>query len=142
MANPYINIYMNNPTEGGTDGTAVSTDGTYTAPVSVDLISSNNETKIVKLAIRCEPGYQTVGGATITCDPQPFEGHETWKLSTTLDDNEFADTTGIGNASNEIGSTNRIFYAKAISYSTETPTTDRSTSFRVIARIRAVEEGE
>ena len=36
MANPYINIYMNSPTAGGTDGTAISTDGTYTDSITID----------------------------------------------------------------------------------------------------------
>ena len=33
MANAYINIYKDNPTEGGIDGTAVSMGNSYTDPV-------------------------------------------------------------------------------------------------------------
>lgn len=59
MANPYINLYMNNPTEGGTDGSMISTDGNYTSPLTVVLDAAQNETKKVKLAIRTEQGFQT-----------------------------------------------------------------------------------
>ena len=37
MSNPYINVYKNNPTAGGTDGTAISTSDTFTEPLTVTL---------------------------------------------------------------------------------------------------------
>ena len=37
MANAYLNVYMNNPTADGTDGTQVSTDGANTSPISATL---------------------------------------------------------------------------------------------------------
>ena len=52
MSNAYINVYKNNPTVGGTDGTAVSTGGAYTEPIVVSLDASQSESKKVKLAIR------------------------------------------------------------------------------------------
>ena len=47
-ANDYINIYMNNPTAGATDGTAVSQGGDFTAPITFTLDASENESKTVK----------------------------------------------------------------------------------------------
>lgn len=57
MANEYINIYKNNPTTGLTDGTAVSTGGTFTSPISFRLDASQDEEQTVKLGIRTESGY-------------------------------------------------------------------------------------
>ena len=55
--------------------------------------------------------------------------------STTAGDSRFLDSITISNA---ITDTNTIFYAKASSADTETPTTDRSVSLRVTAVIAAV----
>ena len=68
MANPYINIYMNNPTERDKDGTCVSTGGTYTAPISAVLNPDSMKgeySKVLKLAVRTEEGYKTVGETMI-----------------------------------------------------------------------------
>lgn len=61
----YYHLYMNNPTAGAADGTKVSEDHAFTAPISAVLNASNNESKLIKLAIRCESGYETVGNVTI-----------------------------------------------------------------------------
>lgn len=61
----YYHLYMNNPTAGAVDGTQVSEDHAFTAPISAVLNASNNESKLIKLAIRCESGYETVGNITI-----------------------------------------------------------------------------
>ena len=57
----YISLYMNNPTKGGTDGTAVSENMSQTSPVSVVLNATENEVKAVKAALRCAEGYKTSG---------------------------------------------------------------------------------
>lgn len=61
----YYHLYMNNPTAGAADGTKVSEDHAFTAPISAVLNASNNESTLIKLAIRCESGYETVGNITI-----------------------------------------------------------------------------
>lgn len=66
MANEYFHLYMNNPTAGGTDGTQVSEDHAFTAPVSAVLNATNNESKIIKLAARCAAGYETLGTTTLS----------------------------------------------------------------------------
>lgn len=131
MANPYINVYMNNPTEGATDGTAVSTDGAFTAPISFALDASQDEEQIIPLAIRTERGYKTVGDVTIS---DQNDTNDRLKLCWTQD-GTFADSISTANS---ISSVNTIFYAKATSASSENPQTDRSASFKVNATIATV----
>ncbi len=131
MANAYINLYMNNPTAGGTDGTAISTDGTYTSPLTVSLDAAINESKTVKLAVRTETGYTTTGSTTISDNG---DTNDRWKLCLT-ENGTFTDSITISNA---ITNVNTVFYAKASSANTEVPSTDRSVSLRVAATIAAV----
>lgn len=128
MANPYINAYINNPTAGGTDGTAVSTDGANTSPISFVLDASENESQIIKCALRTEPGYTTTGTVTISDNN---DDADRLKLCWT-EDGTFADSISTANA---ISSVNTIFYAQATSSDTENPQTDRSASFKVNAVI-------
>lgn len=131
MANAYINVYQNNPTAGGTDGTAVSTDGSYTAPITVSLDAAQSESKKVKLAIRTEPGYTTSGNTTIA---DSGDTNDRWKLCLT-ENGTYTDSITI---STPITNANTIFYAQASSASTEDPQTDRSVSLSVSATIAAV----
>lgn len=131
MANQYINLYMNNPTSGGTDGTAISTDGTYTAPLSITLDASVSETKIVELGIRTESGYETTGSTTIA---DSGDTSDRWKLSFNSDTG-WADSITF---TDTITTTNTIFYAKASSATSEQPQTDRSVSLQVTTTIVAV----
>lgn len=62
----YHHLYMNNPTAGKNDGTQISEDRTFLSPLSVVLDASKNESKVIKCAVRCETGYETVGNLTIT----------------------------------------------------------------------------
>ncbi len=67
--NPYINIYAGDPTEGEKDGFAISSDGSFSAPLSVlfdvsfpDLVDMKfpkypSYYKVIKLAVRLEDGY-------------------------------------------------------------------------------------
>lgn len=131
MANPYINLYMNNPTEGGTDGTAISTDGTQLNPLTVTLDASKNESKKMKLAVRCEEGYQTSGAATIS---DYNDTNDRWKFSLT-EEGTYSDTIIIAST---IDSVNTIFYAQASSDSSENPTRDVSVQIKTTAVIAAV----
>lgn len=128
MANPYINVYKNNPTADGTDGTAVSTGGAYTDPITVSLDASQSESKKVKLAIRCETGYKTSGNTVIA---DSGDTNDRWKLCLT-ENGTYTDSITI---SSTIGTTNVIFWAQASSANTESPSTDRSVSLQVTATI-------
>ena len=129
MANAYINIYKNNPTAGATDGTAVSTDGTFTAPISFTLDASQNESQTLKLAVRTESGYVATD-VTIT---DQNDTDDRLKLCLT-ENGTFADTISIGSVS----AVNTIFYARASSADTETPQTDTSANFVVSAVVASV----
>ena len=107
MANNFINVYTGNPTEGGTDGTIISTDGAQTAPLVVSLDASIEETKKTKLAVRCESGYQTTAG-TIIQDNGDTNDH--WKLSLT-ENGTYTDSIVF---SNGIDTGNAIFYAQTL----------------------------
>lgn len=131
MANAYINVYKGTVTEGGTDGTLVSTGGDYSSPISVSLDASQNESKKVKLAIRCQSGFTTSGNTTIA---DVGDTNDRWKLCTT-ENGTYADSITISTA---IGTTNTIFWAQASSSSLESAASDRSVSFQVNATIAAV----
>lgn len=129
MANPYLNLYNNNPTSGGTDGTAVST-GDYSNSISFNLDASQSETKVQTLAIRTESGYMAASGTTIS---DVGDTDDFWKLS--LDNVNWSDTIVF---SDTITATNTLFYIKATSATSENPSRDRGTKFRVVADIEAV----
>ena len=131
MANSYINVYKNNPTVGATDGTAVSTDGDNTAPISFVLDASQNESQKQKLAIRTEQGYITSGTTTISDNN---DTNDRLKLCWT-ENGTYADSISTANA---IDSVNTIFYAQATSSSLESPQTDRSASIKVNCVIASV----
>lgn len=130
MASPYINIYSGNPTEGLTDGTLVSTGNLQTAPVTVTLDASINESKKIKLAIRCESGYETLGDTTIS---DSNDTNDRWKFSLS-ENGTFADSITI---SSTIGATNVIFWAQASSSDSENPVRDSSVSIRIATTIQA-----
>ena len=121
MANPYINIYKDNPTAGGTDGTAVSMGDSYASAILIQLNAEINEIKTIPLAIRTESGY-LARNVTIS---DLNDSEDRFKLCKT-EDGDFADEITF----EEITSTNTIFYLKASSVNTEQPQTDRSVKLR------------
>jgi hypothetical protein len=133
MANPYINIYNNNPTSGATDGTAVTTDGSYGNAVRVELDAAQSESKIVKLAVRTVTGFYS-DNVYITSETT---GDVPQKWSFGLDPN---DPTSFGtdlSLTDVVDDTNTIFYAKATSSSSELPSTDTSEKLKITATIYA-----
>ena len=129
MASAYINVYQGNPTEGGTDGTVVSTADNFDAPLNFDLDAENNEVKTLKLAIRTEPGYK-VTNCTIT-DLNDINDRITVCKT---EDGEFTNSIVF----DEITDVNTIFYIKASSTSTEPPQTDKSIKLRYYGTIQKV----
>ncbi len=128
----FLKLYNNNPTDDSTDGDVVSEGGVGTNPIAVSLDGSISESTTVKLALRCDSGYQTNGNTTITA------------IGTTAGYWSFCDTangtfTSTLTLSNTIGSTNKCFYAKASSSTTETPAIDTSVSVQVVAKVEVVE---
>ena len=121
-----LHIYMNNPTEGGKDGTEVSS-GTELAPISVLLDAGKGEQKAVKCAVRCESGFHIDGVLTIK-----FIGDhaDKWKVAT---DNDYTTDTVLTAADwkdeialSGVGTVNVIFWVKAMSSTDEQPRSDVS----------------
>ena len=131
MANQYINVYMNNPTAGETDGTVVSTDGAFTAPFSFTLDAAQNESQALPAALRTESGYQTTGTTTISDNNDTNDRLKFCKTA----DGEFTDSITFEES---ITAVNTLFYIKASSADTENPQTDRSISIRINAVIASV----
>ena len=121
-----LHIYMNNPTEGGKDGTEVSS-GTELAPISVLLDAGKAEEKAVKCAVRCESGFHIDGELTIK-----FVGDHAgrWKVAsnngytvdTALESADWKDSIAISNVADK----NTIFWVKALSTTDEAPQQDTS----------------
>ena len=121
-----LHIYMNNPTEGGKDGTEVSS-GTELAPISVLLDAGKGEQKAVKCAVRCESGFHIDGALTIK-----FVGDhaDKWKIAldnrytaeTALESADWKDSIALSN----VGAANAIFWVKALSTADENPQNDTS----------------
>ena len=121
-----LHIYMNNPTEGGKDGTEVSS-GTELAPISVLIDAGKGEQKAVKCAVRCESGFHIDGDLTIK-----FVGDHADKWKVAMDHNYTTDTVlTVADWKDEIalsgvGTVNVIFWVKAMSSSDEQPQSDVS----------------
>ena len=126
----YINLYTNNPTAGGTDGTVVSLDGAQTSPISVTLDKTKAESKAIKCAIRCDAGYKTSGDVTISLSGTTASK---WKLAK---DSNYADAAAAltsaawadSIAVSGVGTTNTVFWAKASASTDENPSKDTSVS--------------
>ena len=121
-----LHIYMNNPTEGGKDGTEVSS-GTELAPISVLLDAGKGEQKAVKCAARCESGFHIDGTLTVK-----FVGDHADKWKVAMDHNYTTDTVlTVADwkdeiALSDVGTVNVIFWVKAMSSSDEPPQSDVS----------------
>lgn len=127
MANPYMNLYMGNPTAGGTDGTIVSLDGSQTSPVTFTLDATEEESGTQVLALRCEDGYRTEGDTEIT-----FTGTTAYKWSASLDGSYYDDSITIESS---IGTRNTLFYVQASSSDDESPRNDTSVLIKVTAKV-------
>jgi hypothetical protein len=121
-----INIYYGTVTAGGTDGTAGSND-TESAPIdfgSLDLYE-NEVSDPVKLAIRCNSGFKSAAGTTITPT-----GTSASKIALAPDNSGSPGTWGSYGAAltfgSEIPDSNVVFWAKAKAVDTETPSNDTS----------------
>ena len=129
-------LYMNNPTVGGVDGTRIST-GDNSLPLTATLDASQNEAVALKCAVRCDSGYKIASDCTIS-----FTGTNSskWKVA---NDNNYADAnTALQYAVwddsitiSDIGTTNKIFWAKAMSSSDENPSNDTSVKLQAIALV-------
>jgi hypothetical protein len=139
-----IKIYKGNPTAGGTDGTLVSS-GTGLNPIESGAIkvpaSDYQEGSWVKLAVRCDNGYETVEDTSrhARISIEDSTGVTYWQLA--------PDNSGQAGTPEDwgdpldflskIGATNTIFWARARVASTEEPANDKSVAIQVAATIGA-----
>lgn len=129
MASAYINMYKGTVTAGGTDGTAISTDGSFTAPISFQLNAAINENKDQTLAIRTETGY-SASNVTIYA-VNDTDSHVT--LCKTAN-GTFASTITIAN----VTTTNTLVYVKTSSTDTDIPQANRKIKLRYYGELRVV----
>ena len=123
----HLRLYMNNPTAGGVDGTEISS-GDDTLPLSVVLDASQAETKVLKVAARCDTGFLVEGDTSIY-----FEGTNASKWQVAPDDNYYDAETALAMASfastltlADVIATNKIFWVKVTSSTDEDPQNDRT----------------
>ncbi len=123
----HIHLYMNNPTEGGVDGTEIS-GGDGSLPLTFNLNASANESKAQKVAVRCESGYSIEGACEIY-----FSGTSADKWAVASDDN-FSDSTLALTFANwqdsmtigGVSTVNNIFWVRSSASSLESPRNDTS----------------
>ena len=136
----YISIYTGNPTKDMNDGTVVSENGSFTSPLTVTLNATKEEVKYIKCAVRCMSGYATVGDTVLT-----FEGanKDRWQMALDNDyDDESIKSASFNSSlviSDEIENKNKIFWVRASSVKTETPSNDQGVSLKLDTTIKAVD---
>ena len=121
-----LHIYINNPTEGSKDGTAVSS-GTELSPISVLLDAGKGEQKAVKCAVRCESGFHIDGTLTVKfvgdhADKWKVASNNGYTVETALESAEWKDVISLQN----VRDTNTVFWVKALSSADEPPQQDMS----------------
>jgi len=142
-----IKLYTDTPTSGDTDGTLVSS-GTDASPVDSGAITvpaaSFENGSWVKLALRCDAGYETRLDSGIHAKVTLVDGAHLDKWQLAPDDSGSPDTL---NATDwdvpeteldftvQIDDTNTIFWARARVEHTEDAANDTSVTFRVEAVI-------
>ena len=128
--NAYINLYKDNPTADGTDGTVIATDSSATSPLEFTLDATKNEEKTTAIAIRCESGYKTVADSILSFDGT---NKAKWSICQT-ETGIFADTLTI---TDTVEQKNILFYVKATSSSDEDPSNDTSVTLKLSTKIGA-----
>ena len=121
-----LHIYMSNPTEGGKDGTEVSS-GTELSPISVLLDAGKGEQKAVKCAVRCESGFHIDGTLTVKfvgehADRWKVASNNGYTVDTALESADWKDSIALS----DVGDKNTIFWVKALSTADEAPQQDTS----------------
>ena len=139
-----IKIYKGTVTAGDTDGTLVSS-GTGLNPIESGAIkvpeSGHAEGNWIKLAVRCDTGYETVEDSSRHARISIEDSTHITKWQLAPDNSGEAGTAEDWgdplDFSTKIGATNAIFWARARVASTEEPTNDTSVDIQVAATIGA-----
>lgn len=142
----YLSLYMDNPTQGQKDGTLVSENMIQTSPLSVTLNATENESKSIKVALRCEDGYRTSGATVVGFkywDGSVYQDEggnvSKWKVAKYTGETEpttWADSLVIEDI---ICAENYCFWVKASASSDEKPQTDRTVGIHIEGIVEADE---
>ena len=143
-----INLYTNNPTAAGKDGSLISQEMTQTSPLSMTVKAG--ESKACKVGIRCDTGYKTTGKTTLSFaywDGTEYKeaGGNIGKWFFAPDDNYTSEEAALSgatwsstlNISDVIGDTNKIIWVKVTAGKNDSPITDNTVSICVKATIEA-----
>jgi hypothetical protein len=139
-----IKIYKGAVTAGQTDGTLVSS-GTGLNPIESGAIkvpaSGHAEGNWIKLAVRCDTGYETVEDSSRHARISIIDSTKVTMWQLAPDNNGQAGTPQDWGEPldflTKIGATNTIFWARARVASTEEPANDESVDIQVVATIGA-----
>ena len=131
--NPFINLYMDDPTDGRNDGTLVSLDDDTSSPIQATVNASKEEVKKQKLALRCETGYSTNADTTIW-----FKGANADKWSVSMTENGTYSSTLI--ISDAIVDKNVTFWIAGHGVNGELPDVDLTTKIKVSTNIKKIAE--
>lgn len=146
----YISLYGGTVTKNGVDGTKISENMSQHCPVRVSLNARLAESKAIKLALRCESGFQTNGDVVVSSKYYNGNGYVNsggmtgrWKFAL---DNNYNESQALSNGNwqnsititNTIGDRNVIFWAKASSETTDSPQKVTTTSITVTGEVQAV----
>ena len=147
----FIKLYGGDVTEGKTDGVVISENMTQSNPIAMSLNAKVAEATAVKIALRCEEGFQTSGDVVVSACR--YDGTNYVTSGGNIDkfrfaaDNEFATPAAAmanGNwgttltISDVIGDKNHTFWVKVMSDTTQVPTKDTSVSIHAAGVVEAV----
>ena len=130
-----IELLIDNPTAGGTDGTPVS-QSTHSYPVNVIINAAESDYAIVKAALRCTTGFESSGDVQIS-----FSGGTTrfWGVA---DDDSYVDAEAASYAAynrtltlRNIGDTNHVIWFKVSTDGTESSVVDTSVKINLYGRV-------
>ena len=130
-----IELLIDNPTAGATDGTPVS-QSTQSYPVNVIINAAEANYAIVKAALRCTTGFESSGDVQIS-----FSGGTTrfWGVA---DDDSYVDAEATALADYDstlilqnIGDTNHIIWFKVSTDGTESSVVDTSVKINLYGRV-------
>jgi hypothetical protein len=131
-----IELIMNNPTAGGTNGQVVS-ESTQQFPINVIVNTKYANFTIVKMALRCTEGHQTTGTTLVS-----FSGATASMWGVAPDDSyvdeaaaEEATFTESLQISSVIGDTNHIIWFKVSTDGTEDAMVDTSVVVNVYGHV-------
>lgn len=130
-----IELLIDNPTAGGTDGTPVS-QSTQSYPVNVIINAAESNYAIIKAALRCTSGFKSSGDVQIS-----FSGGTTRFWGVAADDS-YVDAEAAAYATysstltlQDIGDTNHVIWFKVSTDGTESSVVDTSVKINLYGRV-------